>query len=149
MNGFDPKFERSLTKQVLLIMLNSNSRLSALSSVSLWIREYLDLDKLYKNKLIPCKTLSASKLVKAVEGKHTLIRPLLYSNDRTLDISNLSAEIADFIIKWFVDRGKMCIPVFDCFVVQKEDQEDLKQVMFTAYERVLGDNRNCRIKQEF
>lgn len=104
---------------------------------------------MFSRGIIPYKKLSASKLVSEIEKKHPFILDYLYGRSKGIDVSNISAEIADFIVQWFLERKIMCVSVFDCFVVQRECQDDLIKVMKLAYETVLGDSYNCRIKQEF
>jgi len=151
LDGFEPVVERVLLKKCFLVMMNSSSRLQAIAAIKHWLKQDINQEGLFKDGNIPSKNLSAQILIEAVEKRHEKVKDFFYSGkNEDFNIQNIIAEINDYVVGYmFGQKGIMVGQVHDCFIVEVEHKDLLHTVMFQAYEKVLGNDMNCRIKQEF
>jgi hypothetical protein len=150
LEGFDPKLERSLLKQVFIIMMNSKSKVSANSAVNKWLKENFDTERAYKSGAIPYNRLSAKQLISHTLNKHKQIADHFYKVKTSVNnVANITSEINDYVVGSLLDKKILVVQIHDGFVVQADYREILFDTMKRAYETILGDSYNCRIKQEF
>lgn len=151
LDGFEPCVERLLLKKCFLVMMNSSSKLQAIAAIKNWLETDINQERLYKEGDIPSKNLSAKMMVDSLERRHDKIKEYFYSGkNEDFNIQNITAEINDYVVGYlFGEKNIMVGQVHDCFIVEVEHKDILNQVMFEAFEAVLGSDINCRIKQEF
>lgn len=150
MEGFSPLVERKLLKVVFLIMLNTKSRLSANSGVSNWIKKNFNTEKSFKSGDIPTPVLSSKELIARILDKHSPIKDLFFNyGSKDYNIPNITSEINDYVTNVMLNNKIVVAQIHDGFIVERQHKDLLHDTMFRAYEKVLGSDINCRIKQEF
>lgn len=147
MEGFDKTVSRKLCKLFLLIMFNIKDPKYLHNTLNEMIRSEFNLDKLYEQGKIPDKRIDTKMLVNLIEEKHYLIKHMFYGNFHT-EPAYIGSLIADYIIDYFTQRGICVLPVFDEFIIDEAYEEELVDVMVSAYEYVLGFSDNAKIRKE-
>ena len=147
LEGFNPALLRSLCKKFLLVMMNIDNEKYLKHSLNSMIKEEFNIEALYKEGKIPDKRIDVKTIVEKLEDKHYLIRHMFYGKYHTQP-SYIGSLVADYITDYFTQRGVLVLSVFDEFIIQEEYDEELKEVMFRAYEMILGSNTNCKVVKE-
>lgn len=147
LEGYDPKVSRKICKLFLLIMFNLKNEKGLYSTLNEAVRNEFDVNKLYQQGKIPDKRIDVRDIIDKIENKHYLIRHMFYGNFHTQP-SYVGSLIADYITDYFTQRGVLVLSVYDEFIIQKEYENELKDVMYRAYNHVLGFTDNCNIRKE-
>ncbi|AUR93476.1 hypothetical protein NVP1187O_163 [Vibrio phage 1.187.O._10N.286.49.F1] len=146
-DGYCPVLLRKLCKSFLLVMMNIKDRKNLKTSLNSLISSEFNVNTLYKEGKIPDKRIDINTIVDKIETKHYLIKHMFYDNHHTHP-SYLGSLIADYITDYFTQRGVLVLSVFDEFIIQEEYDQELKEVMFRAYETILGQSSNCNVRKE-
>lgn len=147
LKDYDPDTLRKIVKICMLIMFNSNSRRSALTSINIEVSKKFNTEELFKEGKIPRKVIPVSVIVEQIELKHKPVSDWFYKSFGEM-LANAGSYITDYIICYLQQNyHTLAIPVFDEFIVQEQYREELRDVMLEAFEAVLGFNDNCRIKE--
>lgn len=143
---YDPN--RNLAKVALLCMINSDSEDKAIKAVSKEIRD--DHRKKDKGNR---KFLGMQKPIKVKE----VVRELTKSNSRILkyfftgcglELQNMDSKMIQYCINSFLLEDKILLPVHDSISIKEEDEQLGMEIMFEAYDEVVGSLVNCRIEKE-
>lgn len=147
--GYEEKTARKLAKAIFIICLNCDNLTQAKRSLSMWISENMDLDKLYDKGYIPVKTIPTAEVIEDMLDYHHMIREVFFSSHRGYCVQNVGASINDFVLDSMIQNHKtLVIQVHDDFRCTIEKEEELKETMYKAYESVLGFSDNCYIVKE-
>lgn len=147
LDGYCPTVLRKLCKNFLLVMMNIGDRKNLKTSLNSLVSSEFDVVGLYKEGKIPDKRIDIGTIVDKLETKHYLIKHMFYDNHHTHP-SYLGSLIADYITDYFTQRGILVLSVFDEFIIQEEYDQELKEVMFRAYDTILGQVGNCNVVKE-
>lgn len=147
LDGYCPVVSRKLVKSFLLVMMNIEDKRYLVAALNGMISSEFEIDKLYKEGKIPDKRVDTKHIIDLIETKHYLIKHMFYGQHHTHP-SYIGSLIADYITEYFTQRGVLVLSVFDEFIVQDQFSKELEEVMFRAYETVLGTSNNCMIVKE-
>ncbi|APC44430.1 hypothetical protein [Pseudoalteromonas phage PH357] len=147
--GYCEDVSRKLAKLVFIICLNVDSEKSAKLAINKAIADNLNVESLYNRGLIPTKTIPTKVIIDKVKSAHYIIEDLFFSA-KGLVVQNIGAAINDYILDHMMQNHKQVVmQVHDDFSVAEDYEDILKDVMFRAYEHVLGFSDNCKIEKEF
>ncbi len=118
-----------------------------MSTLNSMVSVEFDIDKLYREGKIPDKRIDVKDVVDKLETKHYLIRHMFYGQHHTHP-SYIGSLIADYITEYFTQRGVLVLSVFDEFIIQEQYDKELEEVMFRAFDAVLGCHKNCAVVKE-
>ncbi|SFM58921.1 hypothetical protein [Nitrosomonas communis] len=104
--------DRSEVKKAFLVLFNCESRQHALNTIRSEFR--------IKN---------AESLLQKIEQKHEVISKSFYNPGFGLHLQNLDAWLAEKIINQLTERGIVCLPVHDSFIVSKKHEAELHHLM--------------------
>ncbi|MCX6159127.1 MAG: hypothetical protein NTY74_14195 [Ignavibacteriae bacterium] len=125
---------RKYFKKIGLMSINAPTAESAKKAVS---------KKLVKeNTVIPYGELT--RMLDHWLLTHQPIAKYLCTN-KGLELMYLDSQIAEKVIKHFTDLGIMVLCVHDSFIIQERYKEDLRSVMESAYQEVMGTTYNVPI----
>ena len=146
--GYDKEVCRKIVKKVLIVCLNTSCEKEAKQAINYLLVEDFDLDKLYRKNLIPTRTIPVSTFINAILDKHYLISDCFFTS-KGLGLQAIGAAINDYILENLMQNHKvLCLQVHDDFRVAEKYENLLPDIMFKAYEHVLGFNDNCKIEKE-
>lgn len=127
---YDPE-ERKLFKKLLLIALNATSEKKAIGAFR---SECIDVA--WKTKLSLTNKSIAGLLERAREVHHRIAGYIHSGYGRRLQ--NLDSQITEGILMRMTDTGIPCLPVHDSYIVPKQFEERLRDVMTGEYKAVIG-----------
>lgn len=112
---------RSEVKKAFLVLFNCKSRKHAIDT----IRSKLHI----KN---------AETLLQKIENKHEAIKNYFYNPGFGLHLQNLDSWIAENIINPLTEKGIVCLPIHDSFIVAKKYESKLKALMENVFQEKLN-----------
>lgn len=118
---------RKLFKKLGLMSINAPTRSSAVKAVSEKLVE--------ENTVIPQRELT--RMLDHWLVTHQPIAKYLCTN-KGLELMYLDSQIAEKVIKHFIDLGIMVLCVHDSFIIQDRYKEELRDVMEKAYQEIMG-----------
>jgi hypothetical protein len=125
----DDGSERKIYKLVQLIAINSESEEKAVKA----IRDQLRKDEIYFDL--------SNRSIRRCLGKFKKGHPKIakYLNTGVgLKLQNLDGKVTDKILKTMTEEQMPCLPVHDSYIVRKQDEILLKEVMHESYEQIMG-----------
>lgn len=72
---------------------------------------------------------NAESLLQKIEHKHEAISKSFYTPGFGLHLQHLDSWLAEKIINHLTERGIACLPVHDSFIVAKQYEAELRQLM--------------------
>lgn len=129
---------RPFLKYVLLCMLNSANRIAAEKAVNYWLYKNHDQRENLKEFGI---TKGITIIDKFMEVHEPIKHYFCQGKETGLKIMNKDAKIALTIINHFAKQGKPILCIHDSFIVEKEYEMELKQVMKKAYAKHTNGKR--------
>lgn len=149
MEGYDKDVARKISKLALIICLNVDNKNDARLAINKSLSDNLNINKLYKEGKIPDKTIPVTWLIECVTENHHLIENRFFDK-QGLHIQNVGSAVNDYILDYMMqNHNQLVMQVHDDFAVIEEYENILKEVMFKAYENVLGFTDNCKITKEY
>ncbi|MBK5072052.1 hypothetical protein I2492_03335 [Budviciaceae bacterium CWB-B4] len=162
LNGFDPyeidpcqlglvdnlqtkKQLRSLAKLAILIVINSGKN----SKPAITLKRKLEEDK-NKNlseqrySLIP-ENIDLTSVIEEIKKRNPKVKKF-FNSGIGLVLQRKDSDIANQVIQYFVNKGIVIIPIHDSFIVEKQYENELIEVMKNSYKEVMGNNLNCRVE---
>lgn len=144
MAGCDDKAIREVAKFGLLCLLNASNERDAMLALNKHIGQS-DVIKKYKAKGLLPQRIPSLEVIRAVYERNEAISEYLFQ-DSWGWLQRVESLMMEYVIDMMMQNDQFIIPVHDS-VLCKEDQLDfVKKVMYDAYENVLGDASNCRLK---
>lgn len=144
--GYDKKLLRKLAKMTMLIRLNCRNDASYVMALNQWISKNLSTKQLYKDKQIPKIVVDPMEILYAIIDTNPYLLEKFQSNAIVgLRLQCVDSSIASRVINYFVQQNKCILCVHDSFIVKREDQQELVEVMQWAFEDRLGSKSNCKI----
>jgi len=128
---------RDFLKTVMLIRINTNSDEQAVRAIQGLINE----KKIKK----PSEVYSLKDLIKAFMEKHGPIRDL-FDNDTGLKLQRLESDICEAVLIDFYAKDVPVLSVHDSFIIGKNYESELLQVMERAF--VNKFNKKCNISKK-
>ncbi len=120
---------RKIVKLALLIVFNASSRSQALNA----LKAQLDRDG------IDIAGVNLGTVFDQIEKAHAGIASVFYSG-RGLELQALDARVAEEVMLAFAGFDKPCLGIHDSFVVKAEDEQLLRDLMISCYQRVINTN---------
>ncbi len=121
--------ERGIYKRVLLVAINAKDEKSAIKGIR---------DKLRKDHInydLTDKPIKAC-LDKAKKHHHKISR--FIHSGIGLQLQYYEGRIGDIVLSVMTKEGIPCIPVHDSFIVPFGHEEELRNVMVGAYQKIIG-----------
>lgn len=146
LTGYNPKLLRSVCKLALNIMFNSKDKRSAYRALNFKVMEKLDVATLSDIRYCPGK-IESSRILDYLYETNKEISEYFYS-DAGARLQKLDSEIMMDVVSYFVQRGKVIIPVHDSCVVREEDELEAKEQMIEAYHDHVGSKLNCIVERK-
>lgn len=139
--GYDPM--RNLCKMVLLISLNSPTKLGAYGAI---YRELKDDWKgaWHERKFIGIKSIDAKSICEAVQKHNDIIGEYFFS-DVGISLQAQDSGIADYVLRYFTRKEIPVLPWHDSFLIEECHGEELYKVMQDAWEVIMSQRYYCRI----
>ncbi len=131
---------RPILKLVSLIAINSENKEQALRAIRSEINRDINLIRLKENY-----HLDEKDLLGKFESTHFQISNYFYSGIGT-KLQNFDSQLAETILKHFTNREIPCLCVHDSFIVPKDYQDELNEVMLNNYKQQFG--FPCKVKIE-
>ena len=63
-----------------------------------------------------------------------------------LELQNLDSRMMDIVVEYFTFKEEFCLPVHDSVVVRESLKDEAIQVMYEAYQQVMGNSDNCIVE---
>lgn len=135
------KADRKITKVLTLVLINCDSRNSAVQAM-------LDMDdkRAKHGKAWGLTRKMIGRYIDAIIAKHHSIARYLFSGFG-VQAQNIDSRIAEKVLLDLMNQGVPCIPIHDSFVVPAENRDQLRAAMDRACVEVIG--RTVPIKQEY
>ncbi|MBK6659234.1 MAG: hypothetical protein IPG43_14260 [Proteobacteria bacterium] len=130
--GFKSKIDRRICKKLVLASINADSKESAILATKKLIRDDSELDTYWKSKKHKVEDLLDKFL-----AKHSLIATEFFKGIG-LRLMKTDSDICMAIIERFVAENKPILTVHDSFLVKKEDEKLLRQLMIDNFEKFTG-----------
>lgn len=147
--GYDPEVSRKLAKLVVIICLNVDSEKSAKLAINKAISDNLNVKSLFDKGKIPEETIPVQWVIDQIKDLHYIISHMFFTA-KGLIVQNVGSAINDYILDHIMQNYKqLVVQVHDDFSIAEDYEDVLKEVMFKAYERVLGFSDNCKIEKEY
>jgi hypothetical protein len=108
--------DRSAVKKAFLVLFNCKSKEHAINT----IRSEFHIKK-------------AESLIDKIEQKHEAISKSFYNPGFGLHLQRLDSWFAEEIINHLTERGIVCLPVHDSFIIAKQHESELHQLMEEAF----------------
>ena len=142
---------RALVKVATLILINANSdkeAVGALRKQKNELEKQFDLSEKNQN-LLDCFnkcTCSLEEVVSRIKSAHSPISKY-FGSGVGLQLQNEDSLMALEIVHYFAQKGIACLPVHDSFIVQKQYENELRQIMLTTFAK-YNNNYKCKIKRK-
>lgn len=146
LEGYDKDCLRSIAKLGMLITINSDSLRTAIYALSAECYANLPLNDWKANNMIP-DPLGAKLVIDAII-EHNGYAKDWFLEKKGLLLQGLDSKMIDIVIQHFLERGVITIPLHDSVIIDNKYIDELKDVMYNAYETVLGSKNNCKLKLE-
>ena len=148
LNGYDKDLLRKVCKGILLRMINTEHRDECYKACLFFIAEEFNVVKLHQEGLIPQDRIAVRVILECLEDKHDIIMHRMYKG-YGLTIQNVGSAVNDYVVEYFVQRSILPLQIHDAFIVDKDHESDLQDVMHKAFDTVLGFSDNVRLVKEF
>lgn len=143
---YDPN--RNLAKVALLCMINADSEESAIKAVSKSLRDdHRKKDKGNRKFLGMKKPIKVKEVVKELTKSNSRIAKYFFTG-YGLKLQNMDSKMIQYCINSFLLEDKILLPVHDSISIKEEDEQLGMEIMFEAYDEVVGSLMNCRIEKE-
>ena len=142
---------RALVKVATLILINANSdkeAVGALRKQKNELEKQFDLSEKNQN-LLDCFnkcTCSLEEVVSRIKSAHSPISKY-FGSGVGLQLQNEDSLMALEIVHHFAQKGIACLPVHDSFIVQKQYENELRQIMDKTFVK-YNNNYKCKIKRK-
>jgi hypothetical protein len=148
LDGYDNKTLREIAKKCFLVMLNiqESNRDSLRSACNAVIAEDFNIANLHEKGLVP-ERVDVIKICDLLDEKNYHIREYFYGN-APVQLMYMGSLIDDYITDYFSQRKILVLSVFDEFIIEDKYKDMLQDVMYRAYEIVLGSSMNCKVVEE-
>lgn len=144
--GYDDGCLRQIAKLAMLILINSDSSRQASQALSFEMFNKLPLQVWKDRGLIPDPVESKRVISKIYE--HNTYAVKWYGERKGLYLQNIDSRILDIVIDYWSQRGVMVLPIHDSNVIQDKYVDEAREVMYYAYEKVLGSKINCKVEEK-
>jgi hypothetical protein len=108
-------------------------------SINSSAKNYKGIRKKLLDDGIKGETLT-DKSIKNLLGRAKLAHPAIASDigsGKGIMLQNIDSQIADAILTSFMAKNIPALPVHDSFIVPRQHEDRLRELMITEYERVL------------
>ena len=85
-------------------------------------------------------------IIDSMYQHNIMIKDHFFNPTLWMKLQNIDSTIAAHIIEHFTSKGIATLSYHDSFVIDIAHRDELNDVMFTAWEAVLGSNVNCKVK---
>lgn len=144
MVGCDDGAIRDVAKFALLCLLNASNERDAMLALNKHIGQS-DVIKRHKEKGLLPQRIPSTEVIRAVYSRNEAISEFFFQESWGR-LQRAESLMMEYVIDTMMQNDQFIIPIHDS-VLCKEDQLDfVKGVMYDAYEHVLGDASNCRLK---
>ena len=140
---------RALVKVATLILINADSdkaAVGALKNKKNELEKQFDLSE--KNqKLLDCFdkcTCSLEEVISEIKNHHPAIAKY-FGSGIGLKLQNEDSLMALEIVHYFAKKGIACLPIHDSFIVQKQYENELRQIMEKTFAK-YNNGYECEIK---
>lgn len=135
------KANRKITKTLTLVLINCESRNSAVEAMLT-----MDEQRAKQGKVWGLTRKMINRYIDAITAKHHAIQRYFFSGFG-VQAQNIDSRIAEKVLLDLMSQDVPCIPIHDSFVVPAENREQLRAAMDKACVEVIG--RTLPIKQEY
>ena len=146
LEGYDPECLRKVAKLALLIMINSSSPRSCFQALSWECGGKLPLGEWQEGGLVP-QPMDYKLIVNSLRD-HNSYASNWFFEAKGKDLQYLDSLIIDNIIAYWNEKQVVVLTLHDSVRIDEKYLEELEEVMYSAYESVLGTKDNCRLKRE-
>lgn len=152
-NEHDIESTRKIAKQAMLRMINAKSRRSVLVGLKGLVQEHYEkqcagADCIPEYAYWHPYQGELKEVLNALEKLNDGIQHFFYTGIG-LALQKFDSEMTDFIVEVFEGENHPVLLYHDSYVVWEEDAELLEETMVAAYNAVMGDASNCKIKKVF
>lgn len=129
--------ERDFSKGLLFPCLFGSDRRYAKGSVTKLINE------------AGIKGMTGEEVLAKFEEHNSYMKDKFFSESLYRELQNKDSQMASYIINYFTAKGIVVLCYHDSFVVEQQYQDELLNVMYDAWEHVLGTTASCCPTIEF
>lgn len=152
--GYDKAVLRKICKLLVLCIFNASSKQSAIAAVNKELNSTIVVDDNGNEILIRDYWFNKGLAPKHLELKY--IADLLLEHNPFMkehaftgcgmELQNLDSRMMDIVVDYFTQKCEFCLPVHDSVVVRELLKDEAIQVMYEAYQQVMGNNDNCIVE---
>ena len=128
---------RKFIKRCFMSVLFSSSRSGAKTSIT---------NKLKKDGI---EGVTAEDIITAIEKTNESISSEFYTKSNYQKLQNYDARMAEYVINHYTSSGVVVLCYHDSFVIQSEHKNGLIDVMYEAWNSVMGNTTNCNVDIEY
>lgn len=133
--------DKSFVKSLLLVCFNAKSK-NRFKNIILQYKEKLAKKYAKIGETIPKLWIDSynrymSDNIKYEEELEKRF-PNYFASDIGVDLQYLDSKIAQKVMKYFLSKDEICIPIHDSFIVKSKFEDELKDVMQKSYSEVMG-----------
>lgn len=147
LDGYPDELSRDINKMMLNVLFNVTEDDDVAGIVGYHLSQKYDIDKLYKDGLIPDPVIPLRNLLIRYEDAYDEIYDFFYCGSEN-ELSRIGSEIMDYIIDFFNQRGDIVLPVFDEVICPEGLEDELLVAMRLGWKHVLGTEMNFNIRKE-
>ncbi|MEW8324925.1 MAG: hypothetical protein AB2606_19960 [Candidatus Thiodiazotropha taylori] len=149
LDGYEDEIGRGILKKVLLIALNTQSKISAVAAFNTWMDENRQKQNEVYDYYVE-RNIRPGMLIDQFTDKHETLRNQFFT-ECGLRVMRIDSDICMSIINAFVEMDKPILTIHDSFVVTEQDEELLRDTMKSQFElhtEIEIDNVDALIKKE-
>jgi hypothetical protein len=154
LQGYHPEAVRKICKLLVLCMFNAKNQYAAIKAVNKELNNEYVVDDNGEDVKITDYWLSKQMTPKHLELKYIsdmLLQhnPFMKEHAFTgcgLELQNLDSRMMDIVVEYFTFKEEFCLPVHDSVVVRESLKDEAIQVMYEAYQQVMGNSDNCIVE---
>lgn len=151
---YTPKQNRALAKKAFMLLINTRSSVSCLMALNkaiyedrVKVVEKEEPSDFHLTKELYNGVINTAGIISAVQDTNAALFPYFYKENSSW-LQNIDSELANYIMSHFQQRNEVCLSVFDSFIVREELEQELYNVMMSAYKEIVGIPNNCKISKK-
>lgn len=140
---------RPVLKKALLALLNADSETKMVRAGNEFLHQNYEIYKIMKEKHLTIKDL-----IKLFKISHASIAHF-FCTGQGVKLMNIDSEIARIIMLKFASENMACLCIHDSFIVEKQNEQMLKELMLETYQNVISEKFphkklfTCPVKRAF
>jgi len=143
---YDP--DRNLKKVALLCMINSKDEKECCNAISKEIRDDWFKEDPSRRKFVGLRKGAPVKdIVSQLKDNNKGIEKYFFS-DYGIVCQNMDSNMVQYCIDAFEVEGSVVIPVHDSLTIKESEKQLGLEVMYEAYDEVVGSLMNCKVEVE-